>query len=275
MIQHMRNILFQTKFSIAVRLVDSYTGQVPFGRKIKVVLENAIQKSVQKSDGYYVFADIPKAMYKLHVQSEYYMHECLEIDLRDNTYQNSNGDVKHIALIPNSSYPIHPGATILRATFRNTSSDPVSGVEITAVPMSEECARARVAQETLQKGQRELSLIHLTGLVSIGDQFLLKDKKEEKEEYCQISGIGKGVRSFELKSPIEQDYSRGALLLPVTQARSDQRGEVVLFFRNSKVKTYNVKLEMSYYDQRIVKEVRISAGDIHLLGTIELPEITN
>lgn len=266
-----RRVLFQTKLAVAIQLIDSYTGVAPIGKQIKVWIENIPQKPVQKADGMYIFRDLPTGSYKVFVEADHYMSACTEVEVKDRLEGQDHYPFVSVFLIPSSSYPVPQGATILRTAFLDTSGLPVSGVKVQAIPCSTDSFRAKIAQANVSKGSQVLSLTQITGRISKGDQFILINPQEEGSEFCQISEI-LNLKTVKLESPLQHEYVRGATIVPVVQGSSDHKGELILLFRFCKARSYNVKLEISYLQYKLVKEVRIAVGNVHQLGTIQIPK---
>lgn len=65
--------------SMAIRLIDDYTGGEPEGT-VKVVIKNGNIKSYKNPGGYYIFTDLDAGNYTVDIESDLYFHEESVID---------------------------------------------------------------------------------------------------------------------------------------------------------------------------------------------------
>lgn len=68
-----------TDLSIAIRLIDDYTGGEPDGA-VKVVIKKGNIKSYKNPNGYYIFTDLDNGNYTIDIESDLYFHEESAID---------------------------------------------------------------------------------------------------------------------------------------------------------------------------------------------------
>ena len=115
-----------TKLSLAVSLIDDYTGKQPIGR-VKVFLAGEDLESVKNPSGYYLFLDLPGGQYQVRVEAEHYFAGDTTVDLP------ALDPLKEITLIPRPSYPFLSGATLIRGMVCDIEENPVAaaGVEVT------------------------------------------------------------------------------------------------------------------------------------------------
>lgn len=268
---NIRKVLFQSKLAIVLQLIDSYTGGPPVGKQIKVSLAEVQQKPIVKADGIYLFTDLPSGTYRILIEAENYLSEWLDVQLPEDRAAEQQHSIVKISLTPNASYPVHSGATIIRARLCDSKQHSLSGVRVRAIPLTRECTIAKLAQERVERGSTTFSFMQMTGRLTAGDVFLIRDVGAKKEELCRVDEIRHDLKSIKLEQPLKNEYERGSYLLPVVQGCSDHHGELLLLFRNSRIRSYETKLEIMFLHHLLVKEVRLSIGDIHQLGSIELP----
>ncbi len=256
-------------FSFVIGLVDAYTGGPLIQSGTLILLEGVRKKPVKKADGYFVFTDLLPEQYRVHIHSEHYFEE--NLDIRFDPDQR----VTHLQLAPKPSYPFRPGATIARASLRGRDGRPLNGVEISARVLSEDCGRTRIAQDTAAKGTLDILTANIVGKIAEGDKYWIKERTNDQAasdsvEICQIAGSYEWIRKLSLAEPLRSDYHRGALLLPVTRTRSDEKGEAVIPFRASPAKSFRVEIEFRHSDRQHVQEVELQANEITNLGVISL-----
>ncbi len=107
-----------TKLSMAVFLVDDYTGKPPIG-SLEVFLVNQEVKSFKNPSGYYLFLDLPGGQYQIRVEAEHYFAVNTTVDIP------GPDPVIEITLIPRPSYPFSAGTTLIRGVFQDTAANPV------------------------------------------------------------------------------------------------------------------------------------------------------
>lgn len=255
----------RTRFSLAVCLLDANHTDNPRLAGAAVTLEGVLSKPVRKASGWFIFTDLQEGTYRLNVNIPDYFSESIEIVV------DAGHPVVYVPLIPLPSYPFVEGATLLRVCFRNNSGLPVAGVRLTAVVVSESCARARIAQDEVQPGAVELPLGQVTGGIAPGSLFLIRGRDPQQQgERCVVESVADRMRAVKLTKPLASAHSRGDLLLPVVETRSDERGEAVVAFPGCRAKTFDVALAIAGGASTLAKEVTLAEGKTANLGTLHL-----
>ncbi|MCU6791667.1 hypothetical protein OB236_05935 [Paenibacillus sp. WQ 127069] len=262
--------MMKTRVSLAVCLLDSFTLGPPLGSNTKIALEEMLAKPVVKAQGYYIFTDLQEGMYRLRVLVQHYFEEYVDIRV------GPKDQLVHVSLTPRPSYPFHDKATLLRVNVKNAGGAPCSGASLLAVPLTEEVSRARLAQDHAGRGENELMLGSVTGKIGIGDRFLIRGRNAKAdEELCCVAAVLEHQRKVRLVEPLNGSYSRGSLLLPVVKSRSDEQGEAVLAFANCRAKQFDLRLDITYGDLSLLKEVNLAEGGTTLAGSLCLdPSVT-
>jgi hypothetical protein len=147
-----------TRLSLAVSLVDDYTGKQPIGG-VKVFLKEKEEdlkekeiKSVKNRSGYYLFLDLPEEEYRVQVEAEHYFEEDIPVKLSDLDPLNP---VVQIKLKPRPSYPFPSGTTLIRGMVSDTDKNPVAGAKV-------EVPEKNVINITTEKGEFVLYFKGLT-----------------------------------------------------------------------------------------------------------------
>ncbi len=259
----MRTVRINTKYSLLVQLHDTYTGTAPVGTNISVMLEGINRKPLAKPEGYFVFTDLPEGTYALKVKSKFYLEENSIVTLRES---DSEYHALNLSLKPAFSYPYFSGATCCLASLRTTAATHAD-VRVRATVLDEGCAIARLAQDVLAAGNKEV-VLNKHGIIAVGDLFRIQAKEAGTAGYCRIAAINYQKNTFILASPLEHDYKRGDYFLPVMETRSDDRGEVSLYFRRYREKSFKVSLEIFIDDHVIAREVKMEEGKAYNLGVV-------
>lgn len=162
-----------TTLSIALGLVDDFTGREPQGR-IVLSLNGRTTDAVRNRSGYYLFLNLPSANpdgsvagYDLGVNSEFYSPSLLE-DLRPADLPLL-APVVSMTMVPNPSYPFPPGATLLRGTVQDLSGNPIPEATV-------EIRNSTVQGATTAKGEFALYFKRVTAddvVITAGKRLLV------------------------------------------------------------------------------------------------------
>ncbi|RAV20504.1 hypothetical protein [Paenibacillus contaminans] len=259
-----RIVKIRSGFSLAVRLIDSFTGGAPLGGGTEVALMGTLRKPVRKEGGLFVFTDIAEGDYTLLVTSDIYFGVTVQIS------SGSSGSIHILPLKPLPQYPFPSGVTLIRACLRDELNRPLAGVQVTASLLSEDCCRARLAEEAADKGKDEIAVGNLSAPIHPGDIFLLQGVNAKGTELCEIASELKTQGRFKLVTPLGSSHKRGAMLLPVFRTRSDERGEVAVAFPSGRVKAFEAELRIEAGKRHDVRKLQLLEGTELNLGTLRL-----
>ncbi|NPV90576.1 MAG: hypothetical protein HPY50_07385 [Firmicutes bacterium] len=250
--------------SLVVCLIDDYTGEACKRGKFSLTLEDkVVRRPVPKPEGYYVFTDLPGGSCRLSIRSDIFFEETLDVNL--DAIDDPEG-VLYVSLRPRSFYPFPEGAALIRGGLRDEEGRPAGGVRVRAVMLSENSARARVSRDGCGAGEREIGVANASGIISVNDIFLLKEKSGEEAEYIQVAGAVKEEGRYRLAEPLKSECGAKTLLLPVVDTRTDERGELAVYFRGLKQEGCRVRLEFKGTDRVWGKETEVSEANTTNLG---------
>jgi len=98
-----------TKLSLAVFLLDDYSGGMPIG-EVNVSLKGIEEKPIKNPGSYYLFLNLPGDTYTVWVRSgHYFAGESGTIDIAE---LDPADPVVSITLKPDPSYPFPPGSNL-------------------------------------------------------------------------------------------------------------------------------------------------------------------
>ncbi|OPH59720.1 hypothetical protein BC351_19765 [Paenibacillus ferrarius] len=264
---HIRVSQFKNRVSLVVYVIDASTSKTPLGNTTTVYLEGTRSKAISKSNGSYIFNDLPPGDYRLTVNSEYYFQEQSLITIGTDNY------IEIIQLKPLPSYPFSQGIGLIRAMLQNAAGSPIRDAQLQATILTEECARARLMVDQAEKGAIEVTLGSFTGTIAAGDSYILRGRgAKPSEEYIRIAEVLEHQKRFRLERKLTKAFTRGALLLPVQETRVTERGEVVIAFRGNRVQAFQTELMITYGTDRraLTKEVFVAEGTTTNLGIVRL-----
>jgi hypothetical protein len=264
-VEQIRISQLKSRVSLVVCVIDALTSQAPLGNSTIVHLEGTRSKAIRKSNGSYIFNDLPPGEYRLLVQSEYYFHE------RTNITIGTDNFIEVVQLKPLPSYPFSQGAGLIRVMLRNSAGAPIRDARLQSAVLTEDCARARLMVDQADKDSLEMTLGSFTGAVVAGDVYMLRGRgPKAAEELIRISEVLEYQKRFRLANPLGKVFTRGAMLLPVQETRSTERGEVVVAFRGNRIPSFQAELVISYGadNRHVIEEVVVAEGTTTNLGTI-------
>ncbi|UKS25289.1 carboxypeptidase-like regulatory domain-containing protein [Paenibacillus sp. HWE-109] len=265
--EHIRVSQLKTRVSLVVCVIDASTSKTPLGNTTTVYLEGTRSKAISKSNGSYIFNDLPPGDYRLTVSSEYYFPEQSLITVGTDNF------IEIVQLKPLPSYPFSQGAGLIRAMLKDAAGAPIMDAKLQARIVTEECARARIMMDQADKGALEVTLGSFTGTIAAGDAYILRGRgAKPAEEHIRIVEVLEYQKRFRLERKLTKAYTRGSLLLPVQETRSTERGEAVIAFRGNRIQAFQTELIITYGKDRseLTKEVLVSEGMTTNLGVIRL-----
>ncbi len=253
------------RISLVLWLIDQYTALGSNEEDIRVYLNGRPADFQRKAGGYLVFSELEEKVYRVLIESERYFPEEFEVRLDE---LDQAEPVVWVSLKPSLLYRFNSTATLIRASVFQEHGEPAYEAQLTAVLCSDNCARARLGRQGASAGAKELSLVDVSGRMAPGDVFKLRPPQTEGGDICEVVSMGVGEGIYGLKHPLESDHERGELLMPVITARTEQRGETVLAFRNFRQKECDICLEISADGRRQIHNITLQSGQTHILGRI-------
>jgi len=117
--------VIDTRLSLAILLIDEFTGQQPRGNA-DVIVEKDIHPTRNLS-GYYLFSALSAGNHEVSAESSLYFSRK---EMIDTSVLDPKNPVVQITLMPNPSYPFPDNATLIRGLVRDTA--PIASAEIRA-----------------------------------------------------------------------------------------------------------------------------------------------
>lgn len=195
-----------TRLSLAVLLIDDYTGQRPTGR-VKVYLEGLEWENAGNRSGYYLFPDLPGSRYRVRVEAEYYFDESAPVNLPD---LDSKNPVLQIKLKPKPSYPFPPGSTLIRGMVRDIGENAVHGAVVNVLEKNVNNITNEKGEFVLYfKGLTEEDIDKIGGKRFIkengGQEVRLKAAVDSRAGYAVLEKVEEGQAAL-LAQPIILTY---------------------------------------------------------------------
>lgn len=264
---HIRVAQLKTRVSLVVCVIDALTSKAPLGNTTTVYLEGTRSKAISKSNGSYIFNDVPPGDYCLTIRGEYYFQEQTLITI------GTDNIIEIVQLKPLPSYPFSQGTGLIRLMLLDEEGTPLRDASLQAMILTEECARARLMVDQVDKGAEEVTLGSFTGAITAGDSYMLRGRgPKTAEEHIRIAEVLEHQKRFRLEKKLAKAFTRGALLLPVQETRVTERGEAVIAFRGNRIPAFQTELVITYgtSGRHVMKEVVVTEGTTANLGSIRL-----
>lgn len=253
--EQLRIVRMKSKVSLVVWLRDSFRSGPPVDRELTVRLDGYPRKPIGKPDGTYIFNDLEPGAYRLEIGSTYYFRESRYVSV------GSANEIVHIPLLPIPSYPYGHDDTLIRGMLVDSSGSPVPDADITAVVASEECARARLADDKTPEGAAEIAVAFASGDLQAGDMLQLVGRgAKEVREIVTIAETLEYRKRLRLESPLASAFSRGSLLLPVYRTRTTAKGEMAIAFPGGAASLFRVELRSGDGVSGRVMELDVAEG---------------
>lgn len=225
-------IHLRRKVSVAVQVIDDFSGRPITSPDLQVTATELLQKPVRKGDGYFLFLDCTLAELEISAHAWTYHPGTVRVEL--STLQPLRPVVK-LRLTPNRSYSIPYQTTCLE------------GLALPDTQIRLFCENdphpLRLLYDYAKKGPQNGRLLQIydpTDADLEGRQFALLRKDDPA---CECFAVGKTVEDQEGGCLLERALSRdckkaGASLLPLSTARADEKGRFFLPLKTLAVKTY-------------------------------------
>lgn len=255
------------RVSMVLRLIDQYTALGSNESDISVFLNGRPASFQRKAGGYLVFTELEEELYRVVIESKFYLSE--EFEVRPGELDRAE-PIVYVALKPSLLYHFNASATLIRVSVCRQNGEPAEGAVITAALLSDNCARARLGRQGAVAGWAGISLVDVTGRLAPGDLFLIRPAEGEEGEICEMATMGVGESVYELKKPPLSDHARGELLMPVIMTRTSERGEAVLALRNFRQRECELSLRVVFADRDLIRKIKIHSGTTHNLGKITI-----
>jgi len=259
----MERIRIHFTFSLAVGLVDAFSGLPPADPSIEVRIPGVPRKPLRKHDGYWVFSNLPAGKYRLEIASRDYHGKCIDVSAGMKT------SLYHIPLFPRPTYAYPLNTTGVRLMVMDEGGRAQSDVYIRATPLAKDGFLARTL-ESLKKGDRKARISGKTLLLARGDMLYVTNQPSGEGEYVVIQDKDDEEGWMEFAEPIQGAYRKGAVLFLVSQGVTSERGEAVLGFRYASPGGTPVRLQLGRCGKERELVLNVSPGTIHNIGNVIL-----
>ena len=225
-------IHLRRKVSLAVLVVDDFTGRPVVTPDVAVAAAGVLERPVRKKDGYFLFLDSPLPVLDVTVQAWAYHPASVRVELAG---LSPLRPVVKLRLTPNRNYGVPNETTCLEGSAP-------AGTDIRVLCENDpRPLRLLYDYETAGKlDGRLLQLYDPTASDPEGREFALLRKGESEPECFTVR---KTAEEYEggcvLAAPLARDCKKaGATVLPAAAVKADGDGRFFLPLRTLAVKTY-------------------------------------
>lgn len=193
------------RVSLALAVIDALTGK-PILRGAKVCLESGLP-AIRKSDGYWVFVDLPPDFYTVIVEAPFYQKRKLQIQVGDHF------SLMQVAMLPGKNFPFSQPVKWLEGEF--------SIEQLVWAALEEDPPRFRMI-ESFAKGAQDISL-YFTGTAFSIQRIWIK-MKGKKGKLFWLSPQPNRQGEYHIDSPLPWEIDHTAQVLPVVEVERDAAG---------------------------------------------------
>ncbi len=212
-------IRLQVSAALAVR--DGFTGRPIARNTVRCFVDGQPFRPEYRQGGYLVFVNLEPGEHRVLLRGSHYLDEHIRLETRPGVM-----DEKSITLKPAPNYPFYHAVTQLIVRYRE-KSQPISGhcLWVSARAAMEDI---KIAQDMAEAGSTSARVYFRGGEEGrFPRNYLILDGK--KSEIVHISGCEGGCASFD--KPLGQSHKRGVALYPAQAYHTDEKGEILAFFR--------------------------------------------
>ncbi len=245
----------RTRASLAVLVLDDYTGRVLKDSGILVSVEGAA-RPVRKSEGYYVFLNLSQRMAALTVKSDRYAPEQRLVDLEA---LGGRDPVLKIRLKPSRRYPLPQGTTSLLGR-----AEPGSEVRIL-------CSHTQKHFRLLydyerDRDQKEIQIFNPEKSDLDGKILSINNKGQELVHVQSTKDRENNV--YIMDKALEKDYKKvGTKIVPVFVTKADELGEYFIPLWNLGDEDVGCQCEM-WGSSTVTKAITLEIGKMNQLDFI-------
>lgn len=257
-------IRLRRKVSLAVLVVDDFTGRPVVTPDVAVAAVQTVQKPVRKSDGWFLLLDCAEKTLDVTVTAWAYHTASVRVDLGALAALRP---VVKLRLTPNRNYSIPHQTTCLEGTAPAGS--------VVRILCENDPRPLRLLYDYVREGPEEGRVIRLydpTASDLDGREFALL-RKGEREAECFIvwETLEDEEGAFRLHAPLTRDCKKaGATVLPVQTVLPDARGMFFLPLRTLAVKNYSCRVLWTAQDGRArEKQLELEPGRVTRLELSE------
>lgn len=263
------NIRRNARVSLAVALADDFDiGGAVIADGLRVFLKENPVSAVRNFSGYFVFTNLPDNDYTVCVTAKNYFTTEVPVSLK---LLDPAEPVVTIRLKPKPAYPFPTGATLARGVVCDGQGSRICGASVQAVLAGN--IMAKLSSKGLHAQEDSMGVVSVTRRIYAGDTFLISDKTEADQEYCTVAAtpeLTNGIYTCKLTKLVQNNHNRGAALVPVVDTLTDEKGELVLYFRNTLTKNFAANIIITYGEQKMQQEIQVAEGTTVSLGVVGL-----
>ena len=226
---------FTIKANLALLLKDSYTGSENLKGAVSVRTHNGIT-AIPKGNGWFVFVNCKRGLYKICVESAYYRKT--EFDC----YIDENVQIKNVMLLPDKNYKFSETTTKLCG-----KTDRVVQVAFLEAENGPKILGDAAVGENMLK-------IYFPEEYEVEDSLFCIKGEERWEVYRLTPAQTKNV--YETDRPLDMSVAFGSSVLRVYSVEPDDKNEYYIAVRNQYEKAVII-------DDNRSKEIELHKGENH------------
>lgn len=214
--------MIRVRLSAALAVRDGYTGKPMEQNALRCHLDGQPYRPGYRAGGYLIFVNLAPGPHTVVLQGGRYRDERIQLQIPETGHVERN-----VTLKPAPNYPFYSQVTQLCAALKEKGK-PVADRTLW-VAAKAAMSDLKLAQDTAEAGSQEVKLYFRGGPEGrFPGNYLIVDGKNS--EVVAISGAEGGHAS--LDSPLGFSHKRGAAFYPAQEYHTDDKGQVLAFFRD-------------------------------------------
>lgn len=251
---------FTIGVSLVVIAIDDFNNKPICGNKLRVWIEGE-KPAIQKQEGYYVFVNLRKKSFVLHVEGEIYHKQEILIDERK--LKEYEQDILKVRMVPNRCYPLSADTTCVEGKAKPNSI---------ILTYSEEYTNPYKLLYTYEKGSTYISVYHPNDINIEGKTLFMKNKNDTWYDFVQIEGRREDeeVVMYNIPCPLEHTYKKiGTILYPVYTIPVNVKGEFYFPIANIYAPAISFIFGIQEKEFR-KKEIELTIGKVNRIDLTDL-----
>lgn len=247
------------RVSLVVAAIDDFNNRPISGSKLRVWIDGE-KPAIQKEEGYYVFANLQRTEFVLHLEGGLYHKQ--EIHIEDVNSPKYAGKIVKVRMQPNRSYPIPQNTTCIEGKAAKNS---------TILAYSEKYGEPYKLLYAYKAGETDINIFHPDDMDIEGRTLLIKNKDETQIEFFHVNEKKEDENKlYSIGEPLTYAYKKiGTTIYPVYTIETDKNGEFYLPINN----IYADKIDFTFCvagDLENRKKIELLTGRVNKLDFTEM-----
>ncbi len=258
----------KTYISIILKIMDGFRKRNLLAPEVSITLNNRRIRPIYKPGGYFIFTDLLPGQACFEIASPVFRPEKVVADIPE---AGKGYILNHIMMYPSRKYPF--GGPVTTVSGRITKGgEPFAEQQFYMIP-GDGGEVMRIAEDEAEAGNCFLKLFAAVPerQLSIPGNYLIKDKEEEKREFCLITQNADKDGRYPLETGMAYSHRRATPLVEVIGCAASSDGSFYTALPGLKERLASLEiLVLGGEENSFRRTYEIKAYQENDLGTIEI-----